>query len=135
MGMGETFVAVADDGNAIYWNPAGLTYLDRYELYSMYTDIFNMGIKNNYISFTMPFSEKLALGLDWFNIGFGDEELEFSRNTFNFSLGVRLLKGLSLGMNIKRLITNASLDRYSEAAAAGCSGFCTGGSWAEAEPD
>ena len=24
LGMGEAFVAVADDGSAIYWNPAGL---------------------------------------------------------------------------------------------------------------
>src|SRR5689334_7451225 len=31
-GMGETFVAVANDPSAIYWNPAGLGSLQRREL-------------------------------------------------------------------------------------------------------
>src|SRR5205823_12513782 len=31
-GMGETFVAVANDPSAIYWNPAGLASLQRREL-------------------------------------------------------------------------------------------------------
>ncbi len=29
VGMGDAFVSVADDVNAIYWNPAGLSHLDR----------------------------------------------------------------------------------------------------------
>src|SRR5215470_15693040 len=32
VGMGETFVAVADDPSAIFWNPAGLASLQRREL-------------------------------------------------------------------------------------------------------
>ncbi|HXS81942.1 MAG TPA: UPF0164 family protein, partial [Methylomirabilota bacterium] len=32
VGMGETFVAVANDPSAIYWNPAGLASLQRREL-------------------------------------------------------------------------------------------------------
>ena len=31
-GMGESFVAVANDPSAIYWNPAGLASLQRREL-------------------------------------------------------------------------------------------------------
>src|SRR5215471_4820039 len=31
VGMGETFVAVANDPSAIYWNPAGLASLQRRE--------------------------------------------------------------------------------------------------------
>src|SRR5437016_158316 len=31
-GMGETFVAVANDPSAIYWNPAGLASLQRTEI-------------------------------------------------------------------------------------------------------
>ncbi|MFP4368365.1 MAG: PorV/PorQ family protein [Candidatus Kapaibacterium sp.] len=33
-GMGETGVAIADDINAIYWNPGGLGFLDEYQSYS-----------------------------------------------------------------------------------------------------
>ena len=32
VGMGETFVAVANDPSAVYWNPAGLASLQRREL-------------------------------------------------------------------------------------------------------
>lgn len=47
-GMGEAFVAVADDINAIYWNPAGLGHLDRpavmYNYANWYQDTqFNSG--------------------------------------------------------------------------------------------
>jgi len=125
MGMGETFVAVADDGNAIYWNPAGLPYVDRYELQAMHANIFNADIANNYLSFLMPdlpylpYSEKLAFGLDWFNIGFGDAELEYSHNRFTFSAAYRPLKFFSLGCNIKYLNSNASLDGNTKGKASG----------------
>ena len=33
MAMGGAFSAVADDANAVYWNPAGLTQLDRHQLF------------------------------------------------------------------------------------------------------
>ncbi len=31
MGMGETFIGIADDANTLYWNPAGLPQLQRQE--------------------------------------------------------------------------------------------------------
>ena len=39
-GMGRAYVAVADDVNAINWNPAGLALLDRYEITTMYAGLF-----------------------------------------------------------------------------------------------
>ncbi len=38
VGMGDAFVAVADDINAIYWNPAGLSHLDRPAVVYNYAD-------------------------------------------------------------------------------------------------
>lgn len=43
--MGETYVAVADDNTAIYWNPAGLTQLKEDELSLTYSDRFD-GLAN-----------------------------------------------------------------------------------------
>lgn len=44
LGMGEAFVGLADDVNAIYWNPAGMTQIKGRELTAMHTiwfeDIF-----------------------------------------------------------------------------------------------
>jgi len=128
MGMGETFVAIADDGNAIYWNPAGLASIDHYELQAMRTNLFNTGIVNNYVSLLMPnfpllpYSEKLAFGLDWTNLGFDDDELEFSQNVFKVSVGYQFTRYLSLGFNAKYLYNSASLDGNTAGKASG-SGF------------
>lgn len=40
MGMGKAFVAVADDGNAIFMNPAGLTQIKGFQFTSMYASLF-----------------------------------------------------------------------------------------------
>lgn len=39
-GMGEAFTAVGDDANAIYYNPAGLATLDKFELTGMHLQYF-----------------------------------------------------------------------------------------------
>ncbi len=36
-GMGDAFVAVADDITAVFWNPAGLTHVERFEYTAGYT--------------------------------------------------------------------------------------------------
>lgn len=49
--MGGAFVAVADDGNAIYWNPAGLARMQRTQASFAYDDLFGLDIKSSYASF------------------------------------------------------------------------------------
>lgn len=115
MALGETYVAVADDGNAQYWNPAGLCLINHYEVNSMYADLFRTGVKNNYLSFLVPFSNRLAFGLDWFNIGFDDDELGFSENLFSFSMSYKIMNALSVGANLKYMATHTKLDGNTEA--------------------
>ena len=45
-GMGGAFVAIADDANAINWNPSGLPGLRRKEFTSTYSNLYDMGITN-----------------------------------------------------------------------------------------
>lgn len=52
-GMGGAFVALCDDGNAGYWNPAGLSQLINFEIHSMYTSLF-LGTKFFYLGFSFP---------------------------------------------------------------------------------
>ena len=47
MGMCEAFLACADDGNTIFWNPAGLPLIDRYELQAMQCNLFNTGVNHS----------------------------------------------------------------------------------------
>jgi len=120
--MGEAFVAVADDGNAIYWNPAGLARMERIQANFAYADLFGLDIKKYYASFISrvyfipPLTDYLAFGVDWAGIQFGDDELKYSQNQFNISLALALPKNwpllgpLSLGGNLKYLAIEGKLD-------------------------
>lgn len=53
VGMGEAFSAVADDGTAAYWNPAGLVQLKRKEVSLMYNQWFE-DVQYQFVSYTHP---------------------------------------------------------------------------------
>ena len=40
LGMGRAFVAVADDASGVYWNPAGIVGAKRFEVTSMYSNLY-----------------------------------------------------------------------------------------------
>ena len=48
LGMGGAFIAVADDGNTITWNPAGLPRLRRKVFSSSYGDVYAMDIRDSF---------------------------------------------------------------------------------------
>ena len=75
LSMGGAFIAVADDANTITWNPAGLPGLRRTEFTTTYADLYAMGITQSYLGFVKPFSDRVALGFDWSNVGSDDTEL------------------------------------------------------------
>ncbi len=52
-GMGGTFVGIANDINALYWNPAGLTSIEQTELVATYTQLI-AGIMTGYVGFAYP---------------------------------------------------------------------------------
>ncbi|MFC1540777.1 PorV/PorQ family protein, partial [Candidatus Margulisiibacteriota bacterium] len=60
--MGDTFVAIADDPSAIYWNPAGLTRARSQQLSSMHADWFE---DINYTTFSIikPLEQGAASGI------------------------------------------------------------------------
>ncbi|MBN1754571.1 type IX secretion system membrane protein PorP/SprF [bacterium] len=48
LGMGRTFVAIADDGNAPLWNPAGMSFYNEQVLTGMFSRLY-MGVNNDAI--------------------------------------------------------------------------------------
>ena len=52
-GMGEAFVAIADDVNAIYYNPGGLGVLERQELSFMHNVHFE-GVTQEWVAYAYP---------------------------------------------------------------------------------
>ncbi len=111
--MGEAFVAVADDGSAIHWNPAGLARMERIQASFAFSDLFGIGIKSYYANFLSrfyfipPLTDYLSFGIDWLGIQNGDEELDYHQNQVNLALAFKppknlpIIKDLSLGLNAK----------------------------------
>ncbi len=118
--MGGAFTAIADDGNSVRWNPAGLARLGRYAFEFEQTPSQLFGeLSTNYLSAAIPISEKSAFGIDWMQVGIDDDELDAKQNRFNFSYSYRLFNSLSVGMNLKHFTHSISLDAQSRGAAIG----------------
>ena len=120
IGIGGAFIGVADDENAVRQNPAGLTRLDRYAVGFEQTPsgLFD-ALQTSYLSAVLPTSEKMALGIDWLQVGIEDEELDSSRSSFNFAYSYAPLSQLSLGANLKYFTWSIALDGRSRGAATG----------------
>jgi len=116
MGMGETYVAIANDGNAVHLNPAGISLIQRYILNGAHADLlgtspFNFsGLEQNYVSVVLPVTKNFATGIDWMNIGISDGELGFTQNKFNFALSLNLRDMIAMGMNGKYVSVYTGLD-------------------------
>jgi len=140
--MGEAFVAVADDGNAMYWNPAGLAQLERIQANFAYADLFGLGINSFYagfltrVYFVPPLTDYLSFGVAGYGIHTREEELNpftsrteetlgFSQTQFLFSLAFRPpqkwpgLRHLSLGANAKYFEQTGRLNGRLEGAPSG----------------
>ena len=120
IGIGGAFIGVADDENAVRRNPAGLTRLDRYAVGFEQTPsgLFD-ALETSYLSAVLPTSKKMALGIDWLQVGIKDEELDSRRSNFNFAYSYAPLSQLSLGANLKYFTWSIALDGRSRGAATG----------------
>jgi hypothetical protein len=120
--MGKAFVAVADDANAGYWNPAGLAVLNTKQLSAMYSNPMNYafigdaGVKDigyHTVSLAYPTTNFGAIGFNLAYLSVGNIEevndnAEFTGNTFgNKELGAMVSYASSitdqvhLGLNLK----------------------------------
>ncbi|MFH1962626.1 MAG: hypothetical protein ABIJ30_07115 [bacterium] len=108
MGMGGAFVAVADDANAMNWNPAGLPMPERYEFNNVWGNQDNLGQKSLYTSLIVPVSnENCAIGFGWQNLRY--KPISYSRGEWAFACARRIGKwslggcGRSIYKNVKQL--------------------------------
>ena len=109
LGM-SAFAAVADDINAICWNPAGLSLLQTQEATTAYAPLygFDAGIRQSYLAYAYPTGKWGTAGINFSHLGYGDMDWRdssgndlgsFSRRDYSIyaSYGVRLIDSLSLG--------------------------------------
>jgi len=116
--MGGAFVAVADDINAGYWNPAGLKLIKEKGFGFMHSNPFNMSnVSLDYIAFVSPDAltwMKGALGLSYLRLGAKFEEgkgvadtRSGEENYYTLSVGGAIWEdSLYYGVNVKALSIN-----------------------------
>ncbi len=105
--MGSAFVALADDANAVYWNPAGLTRSNRVSLQMTNSWLYGVSnIDNYYMAVNLPSYKGVHAGLSWVRLGITDS---YSEDTLNLALAAEMpfLKGLSVGLTGKLFLLAA----------------------------
>lgn len=118
LGMGSAFTAIANDGSALFWNPAGLSQLKQTELTGMYS-ILSMDRQQNYASISFPIQNFATFGIGWLQYGVSDidkrDEYGNAIGTFSdnemaiiFGFGSRIGSIFSYGATAKYL--NHTLD-------------------------
>jgi opacity protein-like surface antigen len=107
--LGGAYVALAEDGYAVRWNPAGLARLRQHEINSMHTDLFGTGMTASYLSYAFPVDERLGLGVDWVDRSFDDDELSFAQGELGVAAGLRALPWLAVGASGKWHTMDAGL--------------------------
>ncbi|MBP7310112.1 MAG: hypothetical protein KA984_02345, partial [Candidatus Cloacimonetes bacterium] len=72
LGMGGAFVALADDGSALYWNPAGLSQIRDSELSAMHAFLYGGLASYDHITFVQPLPNQVSIGFNWTRLSVSD---------------------------------------------------------------
>ncbi len=72
LALGGSFIALANDVTAVYWNPAGLSQLNYPEASLMHAQRFAGIIKYNFAAFATPFGSRASLGFGIIRLGIDD---------------------------------------------------------------
>jgi len=130
MGMGGAYIGLADDANAPFFNPAGLTQLMKRELTAMYSMLY-VGLNPilytaktdrlgyHLVSYVQPVRQNTdAIAVSWlaFNSTFYDENtftLSYARYLY-FSHRAKVFSSLSSGFNLKILNIGIEAGEYTK---------------------
>ncbi|NOR28993.1 MAG: PorV/PorQ family protein [Lutibacter sp.] len=102
-GMGKAVVATSNNVNAMYWNPAGLTNIKKYEGAIMHAEYFAGIAKYDYVGFAMPIDLQSALGISLIRFGVDDilNTTELIDNEGNIDYNrIRLFSAADYAFNI-----------------------------------
>ncbi|MEA3485639.1 MAG: hypothetical protein U9R03_02910 [Candidatus Aerophobetes bacterium] len=111
-GMGGAFVAVADDGGACYYNPAGLMQINQKEIGGTYNDLYGLGLlSHSFLSFIEPEKGMGAGGINWTHLEANLEPEKWNYDIFSYSYAnfffnppsIYRKRFISWGINLKYL--------------------------------
>jgi hypothetical protein len=80
LGMGGAFASVADDASAIYWNPAGLTFLRQGQAMGMHAEHFGGEIGHDFLTVAYPLrgagrADEGIVAIGWDRVAVDDIEV------------------------------------------------------------
>lgn len=130
IGMGEAFVGLADDVNAVTWNPAGLAQLEQHHAGFMHS-FYLQDISLEYLAYGQKLMEGAGLGASLMLLNFGLMEKvedaggapavtgEFRPLVFSAAAGYGqwIMEGLAVGGTLKVLSQTIDTEAYSAFAA------------------
>ena len=128
LGLGNSLVAVADNSDAVFINPAGLGQLMRRQVTYTHGGVPEVhdDLGRYMVSFGMPLNSKLGLGLGYERIG----SSQLSENGAFVSLSYQALSGLYMGLSAKYLFSIWSrLDQFYAGGREGVVGMDVGLLW------
>ena len=121
LGMGGSFISLADDASAIYYNPARLPLLNYQEFSAMHIELFE-GTIYNYAGWVFPDTKLGGFGVGFFRIGtddiigrsnfISDRTFGYSQSQILVSYGQKLGNDFSIGGSFK--IVNQSIEDVSD---------------------
>ena len=117
--LGNAYTAMAQDGSALFWNPAGLANQNPFQIYFMHSKLF-MNTSLDYVAATAPTRSygNFGLGLIALNSGEFDQRNELNEEIGNFNLSdmaflaswsTVAFQDIAIGINYK-LVTQKMLD-------------------------
>jgi len=121
-GMGEAFVAIADDASAVYWNPAGLAFQTGREITLMHTNWlpqFDSDLYFDFLAYRQNFEGLGVVGVNvtYLNLGeqtrtdeTGNELGTFNSHEFAITaaFGTRISENMSVGIGLRFIRSSLS---------------------------
>lgn len=119
--MGEAYTASYGDISSIYWNPAGVGAVDRFQFTSLYTDLYGLDIiKQTALGFVVPWGKTVhgfsyatnAITYDFSSSGLfsGLGTLKYKETTMSYTIARSFLfRNFYIGANIKNYDVSSNL--------------------------
>ena len=121
-GMGEAFVAIADDASAVYWNPAGLAFQTGREITAMHTNWlpqFGSDLYYEFLAYRQHFEGIGVIGANvtYLNLGeqtrtdeTGAELGKFDSHEFAITAayGTKISENMALGISLRYIRSSLS---------------------------
>jgi hypothetical protein len=102
LGLGGALVSVAEDANALYWNPAGISQMRNPQLTLSYVN-YLLDIHSGFVGYVLPRGEEMCFGAALYYFSYG----QFQRTTVEDPTGSQL--GTFGAMDLCASITAAYL--------------------------